>query len=210
MFQQTFNAYAEATYLNSEAPWKYVYVQTAGDQIYVGLSLLLAPKPLTTPQARVLEALFLESQITVQRTEAATKSWLALTQERQEALGSMAASIRRSATVAALQGQSLQPTGQALANVGADFVLSTVRSAVASTNIPQFDEVVRLVYEADVGRLHAGGAITPAVASSVKKALTLAVQFDSQRSLLDRSPLTPFGSYKSSTESLLKILNLIA
>jgi hypothetical protein len=208
MFKQTFDAYAEAMYLNSPTPWKYVYVQTAGDQMYVGLSLLLSPQPLSTPQARALEAVFIESQITVSRIRAASDSWFALKRERQEAIGSMAAVIARNATVDFLREQGLSPPVKALAAGGVDFAMATVRKSVDNTDISHFDEVARLAYQATMERLRAVGVTTASVTSLAAQAKGLAVQLDKQRPFINSVTVTAFGSYGDATDALLKVLDL--
>jgi len=201
-----FDAYAEATYLNSDQAWKYPLVQTAGDQMYVGLSLLLAPTPLTTPQARALEAVLLETQITLSHMEAATVSFFALRNERQEAVASFAGLIQMGTSVALIKEAGLQPL--ATANGSLDLALSTIKKAVSSSDIPRFDEVARLIYDADMARLRAGAKNNAQATLAISKAVNLAKQLDGQRSLLDRIYVTTFGSYAATTESLLKLLNL--
>jgi hypothetical protein len=176
--------------------------------MYVGLSLLLSPQPLSTPQARALEAVFIESQITVSRIRAASDSWFALKRERQEAIGSMAAVIARNATVDFLREQGLSPPFKALAAGGVDFAMATVRKSVDNTDISHFDEVARLAYQATMERLRAVGVTTASVTSLAAQAKGLAVQLDKQRPFINSVTVTAFGSYGDATDALLKVLDL--
>lgn len=208
MIKAAYDAWLAATALNADAPWTYAMLQASGDQIYVGLNLLLVPKPLTTPQARALEALFLETQITVQHLESVTASLIALRRERQETVGSWAISIQKSASVALLQEVGLQASGST--KVGLDSVLTTVKNVVAGSDILRFDEIVRLIYGAQLERLRAGAVNTAEVTRVVNQALNLAAQLDGRRSLLDKLYITTYGSYSDTAYSLLQILNLMS
>ena len=101
-----------------------------------------------------------------------------------------------------LQDVGLEPPSSS--KTGIDAVLATIRAAVSNSNIPRFDEIARLIYNAESRRLRADGTMTADVKALVNQALRQARSLDP----LLPTGITAFPSYTPTTIDLLNMLNL--
>ena len=204
---EAYGDWARATYQNT--PWVYALVQGYGDQMYVGLMATLTTSATGQPAAGWMEALFLESEITVTRIGTVGQYAFALVKERKAAIASMAQLIISGTSASFARQQGFQATGSRIFASSEDAVAAFVRQAVTSTDIPEFDRVAHIVYQARMSKLAASVQSTTLFRTQSLVALALASELDSRRPTDVRmSVITAFGSYKQATETLLDMLGL--
>ena len=200
--------FVERTYLNGD-PWTYAVMQGFSDQIYVGVCSMLSANRALGPQTVVLEAVVLEAQITALRLETIGFNYLQLNVERQNTVASWLVSMTKASASVVMNENALVPAGSRYAGFTPDRVIAVIRTSVANTDIPQFDTVARIVLEAQVDRLRAGGSNASSTPPIVSRAIATARRLDKQRSFTDKIFVTPFGSYEQAADTLLRMAGLL-
>ena len=203
--KDSYDSWAFATYGNS--PFNYALVQGFGDQMYVGLQAMLTTVSTGKPQAGWMQLFIQESLITATHLYATRQSRVELNLERRETIASMAQLIQSSASAAFAQQQGYFPSGTKA--VSEDSVAAAIHQVVASSNIADFDQVARLIFEAKMAYFGSAGLSKTLTDQRVKIALALASKLDANQPLVQKYWVTSFSSYDGTARSVLKSLNLL-
>ncbi len=203
------DAYSEWAIANyQDAPVAYALVQGYGDQMYVGLMATLTAIATGQPVAGWMEAFYLESEITAFRLAAVGQYWFQLTRERKAAVASIAQLIISATSASFARQQGYLPAGSRVRAFDESAIAASVRETVASSDIPEFDRIARLVYQAQSSKLASAMQSTTFYMTQSLAALALADELDRQRPAGTKYWITAFGSYRETTTTMLTALNL--
>ena len=151
-FKDAFDEWAVAKY--SSSPWTYMFVQGAGDQLYVGL-LALQTYTAAGPQAMWWSIFVEESLITGDRLVRLPFAVYGLSQDRAAAVASLGQQLMSGSSAALAKQRGLLPSTSRLTTVSREATIAGVRQSVAGTDIPKFDLVAQLIFDAQSNRIFA-------------------------------------------------------
>ena len=204
--REAYGDWAKANYQDS--PWTYAIVQGYGDQMYVGLLATLTAIAKGQSEAGLWEALILESEITATRLYEVGQYSFLLSKERKSAVASIAQLILSASSASFARQQGFLPPASRVHAFDETAVASSVRQTVISSDIPSFDRVARLIYQARMAKLASYNQSTTFYRTQSLAALALADDLDRQRPPGVKYWITAFGSYKETTTTILTALNL--
>lgn len=203
------DAYERWAWVNyMDSPVVYAVVLGYGDQMYVGLMATLKASLKGQPELVAWEELVLNSQITYERLVKVRDYWQALSQERQTAVAGITRLIFSASCASFAQQQRVLPVSWRVRAMGERAVADSVREVVGGSDIPNFDHVARLIYQAQMAKLASTFQSTVFDRTQSLAALSLATELDRQRPPRDKYWITTFGSYKGTAQDILQTLNL--